>query len=486
MKKHLKWLIVMSFCSCMKDNFDNPPAAGDPNLQANYSIKQLKDTYRISGEAVMQITNDYIISGIVTADDKSNNFYNEIVVQDTSSAIGIKIDRSNLYNDFPIGRRVFIKLKGMAVGNYNGLIQLGGYVDTISTIGVRALGSLTSSAINAVIIKGSLGHIVEPEICTITNLNDNLQYKLIKLKKIEFDCPEINATYADAIAQSDASRTLKDCNGKTIFLRNSGFSNFAGVQLPKGNGDLVAIYTVYKTDKQLKLRDVSDVKLDSIPQRCIPCSSTGGSGGGSGGGGSTAKRISIRDLRSMYTGNGITLSKLFIHGTVISDKDSKNVDSRNMVIQDSTGGLVIRFSSAHSFGIGSIVQVNFSGDSIIKYKGLMEADKIPLASAIKTGTGVIVPKALAIADIKNNMNTYESTLVKLSAVRISGGTNYYSGSASGASRQISDNATNIDLWTLSGASFANSPIPTGTRTVTGIVGIFATPQLSIRSTSDVQ
>ena len=477
MKKIALFLLTLSLLtSCVKDSFDTPAAIGDPNLNVNYSISRLKSEYKASGKSVMNISQDYIISGIVTADDKSNNFYKEIVLQDSNGAIGIKIDRTNLYNDFPVGRRIFIKLKGLAIGHYNSLIQLGGYVDTVTVPGSSSLGAIPSGKINDFIIKGSLGHQIQPEEVTIPNLNDDYQYKLIKLKKVEFDCPEINYTYADAVTQNDASRTIKDCSGRSIWIRNSGFSNFAGTKLAQGNGDLVALYTVYRTDKQLKIRDLNDVQLNDVASRCVTCSSSGGGGG---------DVSTIADIRALYTGNGVKLQNLYIEGTVISDKDTKNVDSKNLVLQDESGGIIVRFASAHSFSIGDKVKVRFSGDSLIKYAKLMEVDKVPLASATKIGSGTIVPKIATISDIKNNYNSYESTLVTIENATLSNGATFVVGT--NGSRTITDASSNMTLYTLSGASFASTALPTGSKSVTGIVGIFnSTYQLSIRGLSDIQ
>lgn len=492
MKKHIATLTILwSLSSCVKDSFDSPAPIGDPNLTANYSISKLKSEYKSSGKFTMSITQDYILSGIVTADDKSNNFYKEIVLQDSGAAIGIKIDRTNLYNDFPVGRRVFIKLKGLAVGSYNNLIQLGGFIDTITVVGSSSLGAIPSGKINDYLIKGSLVNPIQPEEVSISNLNDNYQYKLIKIKKVEFDCPEINSSYADALTQNDASRTLKDCNGKSIWLRTSGFSNFAGTKLSKGNGDITAIYNVYKTDKQLKLRDLNDVKMGDSTTRCVQCTPSGGSGGtgtgGGGGSGTGAVLSTIAEIRALYAGAGVKVQNKYIEGTVISDKDNKNIDSRNMCIQDATGGIVIRFSVAHAFALGDRVKVSFGGDSLIKYAGLMEFTKISSTAATKIGTETPLFNTLTISEIKANMNRYESTLVKCLNVTISGGAAYYSGTGSGSTRTVTDAGAKMDLYTLSSANFANTPIPTGQRSITGIVGIFNTsPQLTIRSATDVQ
>jgi hypothetical protein len=38
----------------------------------------------------------------------------------------VKINATNLFNTFPVGRRIYIKLNGLTIGDYNGNFQLGG------------------------------------------------------------------------------------------------------------------------------------------------------------------------------------------------------------------------------------------------------------------------------------------------------------------------------------------------------------------------
>lgn len=476
-------LCVLTLSSCLPDSYSDVPQIADPNLPVNYTIQQLKDAYRSSGQTVMSISGDYTIKAIVTADDRSGNFYKEIVIQDGSAAIGVQIDRSNLYNDFPIGRQIYIKLQGMAISSSDNLIKLGGYVDTVSVPGARQLGYVISSQIPRYIVKGTTGNKVDAEEVSISSLTDAYQYKLIKLKNVEFDCTNVGATYADAVGLNDANRTLNACSGGNIIIRSSGYSSFAASKVAPGNGDLIAIYTVFRTTKQLKLRELADLTMDSTSTRCVSC----GGGGGGGGGGGNPTLIDIATLRGTYAGSGVKIGDNFIEGTVISDKDNKNTDGRNMILQDATGGLAIRFTANHTFAVGDKVKLTFVNDSLTKFNGLMQVNNFSLADATKIGTGTISPQVITITQLRNSFSQYESELIQLAGVTISGGSTFYSGTSSGSSRTVSDGTANVTMWTLSGATFAGTTIPSGSRTVTAIAGYFGTsPQIILRSAADVQ
>jgi Family of unknown function (DUF5689) len=62
------------------------------------------------------------------------------------------------------------------------------------------------------------------------------------------------------------SRSLKFCTGGTIYLRTSGYADFAGIKTQTGNGIVIGIYSVFNAEKQLLLRDTSDILLTG--KRC--------------------------------------------------------------------------------------------------------------------------------------------------------------------------------------------------------------------------
>src|SRR5262245_16941209 len=117
-------LICLLVVSCVDLDYDQPPPGGqDPNLTVNATIAQLKAMHT-EGQ-YEEITDDVVLSALVISDDQEGNFFKQLVVQDSSGGIEIRIEISDLHNVYPIGRKVYIKAKGLWLGDYNGLIQLG-------------------------------------------------------------------------------------------------------------------------------------------------------------------------------------------------------------------------------------------------------------------------------------------------------------------------------------------------------------------------
>ncbi|HRN46650.1 MAG TPA: DUF5689 domain-containing protein, partial [Niabella sp.] len=113
-------VLMISFVvsSCNK-KFDEPPLGTDPNITANLTIKDLKAMYSSIGN-FQKVNDDKVISGIVIADDRSGNFYKQIIIQDETGGIPILLDGNNVYTSYPVGRKVFVKVKGLMLGDYGG------------------------------------------------------------------------------------------------------------------------------------------------------------------------------------------------------------------------------------------------------------------------------------------------------------------------------------------------------------------------------
>ncbi|MBK5285872.1 MAG: nuclease, partial [Bacteroidia bacterium] len=157
----------------------------------------------------------------------------------------------------------------------------------------------------------------------------------------------------------------------------------------------------------------------------------------------------------------------------------------NLVMQDATGGIVIRFTSANIFNLGDSIEVNLSGDSLVSFSGVTQVNYATFASVNVISTGVsVAPRTATISQILANQNAWESTLLKIVGTTLSGGGTY--GSNSG-NVTMTDASGSMELFTRSGASFAGTTYPTTTVSVTGYLSHFnSTPELMIRATTDVQ
>jgi len=254
--------MMVTGLQCYK-RFDAPPAYMGPDISANLSIRDLRSK-QVSG-SIGYITGDWIIEGIVIADDSKDNFYKSIVLQDSTGGITIRMDGFGLYADYPVGRRLAVKLKGLYLGDYARMVQLGGGVDW-SDPRYPELLPIPVPLFNRFIVKKALNQPVMAHRVRLDELGDSLQSCLVQIDQLEFAVTDTGSTYADAINKLSSNAIVKSCKGGSAYLRTSGFARFAAAKIPRGNGSITAVYSVFGTSRQLLLRDTSDVQLTGL--RC--------------------------------------------------------------------------------------------------------------------------------------------------------------------------------------------------------------------------
>ncbi|MCB0633727.1 MAG: DUF5689 domain-containing protein [Saprospiraceae bacterium] len=454
-------LIALGFSACVDHEFDEPPIDELPRLEANATIDDIKALHTL-GDDPSLITQSLLIEGLVSADDESGNFFRQIAIQDASGGIILRLNATGLFNDFPVGTKVIVDCEGLYIGDYNDLYQISGSPEN----GIEEL------LIDQHLFVTGQGLTVEPTVVSIDGLQDaatlnNLLATLVKFENVQFIDANTEVPYADVVNRQSLNRTLVDCNGNEIIVRTSGYADFANELTPARNGSLAAILTVFGSTRQLVLRDLTDVSMEA--ERC------GGSGTGGG------ELMAIEDVRAAFNiGATAGPDNAKIRGIVISDGASGNWTGRNLVLQDGTAGIVIRFADNQSFALGEEIEVNISGQELSEYAGLLQVNDVPLSNASSFGPGTLPDARVAtVSELMANAEAWESTLVRLNGVTLSGaGT--YNGSVT-----VSDGTGSVVMYTRGDAGFSGEALPTNEVDLIGVVSQFNDPQVIIRNLDDV-
>ena len=234
------FIILLAFSNCVKQEYDTPPIQTIPTGD----ILSIKDLYQINTDSIVsgvypasyKFVKDLSVYAVVGMDDKTGNIYKSAYIQDDTLGINLHLMSSGGLRQ---GDSIRINLNGLVLGVYKGMLQL----DSVD-------------ADKNIVIQENLLNVT-PLTTTISQLNDSINrdyYKsrLIKLENVHFSNP--NQTWADAVNLESKDVDLVDDLGNTIIIRSSGYASFAGDSLPKGDGSLYAIFTVYGTTPQLVIR----------------------------------------------------------------------------------------------------------------------------------------------------------------------------------------------------------------------------------------
>ena len=445
---------LLVFSSCKKQ-FDEPPIADLPNLESNATIA---DLIALAAPTPVELGTQ-IIEATVIADDKSGNFYKQLVIQDSTGGIRIDIDAFDINTDFPIGRQVWIKCEGLYVWQDGDVPALIGSSNTNDS-------RIPQSTYKQFVIGGAYDQPLTPTVKSLTSLSTADYHTLIQLDDVEFADCFAGSTYAFPSTQESKNAELTDCaTGATLIVRNSGFASFSGEYMPTGNGSIVAVFNSFSGTPQLFIRDPSDVET-MTGTRCTPLANY--------------TTVSIAALRGQYSGNPTTATGK-IQGVVISDAIGGQWQSQNLVIQEPNGsGITVRFTDDHRYAVNDYIEIKVGGGTLEEFNGLLQVNNIPACRAVNlNGSASITPRVATIADITANANDWESTLVNVQNASINGGTTYGDFGV-----MLNDNTGSIAMF--SGFSnFASTPLPTGTGDVTAVIGNYNGTQLNIRNTYDV-
>lgn len=288
--------------SCVHDDdYALPPVVCNNTWVANTSISDLYTTISANGGANMTFDGDdeQIFEGYVISSDSTGNIYKTLSIQDNrenpTKGITVLLNRTNFFNNFPLGSQVRVKLNDLSLGYYNGLLQVAqitnGALTFIDDMTIDDHVTMTCDD------SRSITPVVYPNIAAA--LADGAINTLITIENVQFASSQLGQTYADAVNSQTMNRTLEDANGNTVVLRNSGYATFAGELLPEGSGSITAILSIFDSngdhmpsDFQLFIRDTRDVHFDN-PR-------FGNNGGGNNGGGEASYMACVNEDFESY------------------------------------------------------------------------------------------------------------------------------------------------------------------------------------------
>lgn len=254
--------------SCVQDDDYSIPPVDCTGLTTTMKIKDLIEIVDASNEPnnMVTFTQNAVLEGYVVTSDESGNFFKTISIQDdpvnpTVKGVQIEIDANSLYTMYPEGSKIQVQLNGLVAGYDRGVIKIG---STYVQSGETRVGRMSLSLANSNVKKTCDGvDAITPRV--FNSLNDALKPEnvntLVTIKNVQFESPESDITYGDAVGQTTVNRKLIDKKGKTVDLRNSGYANWAGDKLPTESGEITVLVSIYNSSYQLYIRDTNDVKF---------------------------------------------------------------------------------------------------------------------------------------------------------------------------------------------------------------------------------
>ena len=139
------------------------------------SISEVKNLF-VNGE-VNEIESNLVVKGYVSSSDYTGNFYKEFYMQDDienpTAGIKVSINQVDSYNQFNVGREVYIKLQGLYVGETNsgdGVNAVGGGANAAGD----EISEISENRASDCILRSSNSFILVPLALNLSDINLSL------------------------------------------------------------------------------------------------------------------------------------------------------------------------------------------------------------------------------------------------------------------------------------------------------------------------
>jgi len=273
MKRFIKNILLLSIlplisASCVHDDdYDAPGTGTGSTLKANTTIADIQafvGTGATVAATLYEPNPSAIVEGYVISSDASGNIYKNlyIVSEDGKTGLQLSVNRSNLYNQYPLGSKVYVKLDTVLyVGRQYSMTMIG----TAPTQPDRyVVDQIPSGLINNHIILSNdppksddslvINTNASGDPLTVADLNDSYLNTLVEIS---------NASFADAGSAFVRGNVTTDNNlvgTPVIDVRISNYADFANYTIPYGTGTVRGVFTKYNTTYQLMLRSHDDIQ----------------------------------------------------------------------------------------------------------------------------------------------------------------------------------------------------------------------------------
>lgn len=256
--------LLLLMCGCYDKFGDYKPEAQE-HTYPNMLIEDVRALYK--GKPAI-VNRDVVIAGYVSANDRQDNFYKTIVIDDGTGAIEVKAGVDYLFNLFPEGSYVAVRASGLTVGSYNGVLQIGLAAHGDASYQVEYFGH-RAVVERYVFCERDMQASVAPIAKTIDQLTEDLCGRLVRIEGVTATALE-EQTWAIPRTTPESSpasgyRIFADVANRQIAVQTSGYADFASEVVPSCTVSVTGILMHGKTDTgktmfMLKMRSLYDVE----------------------------------------------------------------------------------------------------------------------------------------------------------------------------------------------------------------------------------
>lgn len=241
--------VAALFIAGCSSEFSADVALGE-ELNTTSTLAELRS--RFTGSTV-RIESDIVVAGRVTSSDRAGNFYRSLTIEQEGAAAEVMVGLDALHNDYPIGTKLYICLRDLAIGERLGVLQIGLMPTATSWYATDYLASKAQVDQHIVRSTDPIAELM-PTTLRIEELTPIHCGRLIRIDKVQYVPDEEPAIWS-------GYRCFKDEDNHLIYTYVRTYADFADEPIPTTTGALVGILQYDPTGDGrylIKLRDATD------------------------------------------------------------------------------------------------------------------------------------------------------------------------------------------------------------------------------------
>lgn len=254
MGRQIVIIIAALLLSSCYDSFDEYDASGTHSVTelANTTIEQIHKIYE---DGVREINQDLIVEGVITANDEFGNFFKSFIIESDGYAIEVLDGLFDSYVRHPIGATVRLKLDGLAIDRYLGVLRTGLVAPLTTTYELDYMSSEAIVDLHVSITELDCALTAHPT--TISQLEQASAGRLISID-------ELTLHTEDGVQREwEGYALFRDAALDSIWCYSSSYADFAQSKIPQDQVSLSGILEYGSTDSYtnqfiIKLRGEQD------------------------------------------------------------------------------------------------------------------------------------------------------------------------------------------------------------------------------------
>ena len=232
--RSLRYILLFAtllIVGCDYDRFDPIEPRDETEWVPNAELSDVRHSFAVA----TTIREDMVITGRVVTSDEGGNFYRTLVIEDATGALELMIGMDYLYRTYPVGSLLAVRLQGLAIDEYNGVLRVGLQPDQWD---YRTTSYMSHQAIvDRYVYRANSLVAPEPKRLSAGELTKHLCGRLVTVENLRAD--DEAATWAEG--RYTSYRKFRDERSDSIYVQTSPYARFAAQELPSDEVSITGV-----------------------------------------------------------------------------------------------------------------------------------------------------------------------------------------------------------------------------------------------------